>query len=181
MLIPLVPDPRELSRAAQRATQFVDDLVGLVPRAAALLASAEALVERAHHLVDRIEETRSAAATVVTRTDETRARADTVQERAAATVEDVDEAVRRATALLASLEPTLVRLQPTLERLAETTDPEEVDAIVGLVDSLGNVGPDVRELLDIASHLNDVLGRVPGMSRLRKRVEENGRDVPQPS
>jgi hypothetical protein len=81
-------------------------------------------------------------------------------------------------------------MQPMLERLAETTNPAEVDAVVGLVDrlpaladrvesdvlpvveTLQSVGPDLRELLDIASELNEVLGRVPGMGRIKKRVEE---------
>lgn len=165
MPLPLVPDPRDLPRAVERATRFVDELVGLVPRATALLTSAEELLARAHRLVDRIEETRSAAATVVTRTDETRIRADT-------TVASAQEEVRRTAALLDTIGPPLVRLQPALERLAETTDPTEVDAMVALVDSLGDVGPDLKELLEIASQLNDVLGRVPGVGRLKKKVEE---------
>jgi ABC-type transporter Mla subunit MlaD len=163
--LPRVPDPRDLPRLAERAGAFVDEMVGLVPRVAALVGSAETLLGQVQGLLDRIEVTRAAADEVVTHANATRQRADHV---AVAT----EHTVGRATALLDALEPSLTRLRPTLERFAETTDPAEVEALVALVDTLQTVGPDLRELLDIASELNEVLGRVPGMGRIKKRVEE---------
>jgi hypothetical protein len=97
------------------------------------------------------------------------------------------EAQTRLVALLDDLEPSLTRLQPTLARLAETTDPGEVDALVSLIDrlpllaeqverdvvpvmrTLTSVAPDLHELLDVSRDLNEMLAKVPGLSRLRNR------------
>ncbi|MGH3336110.1 MAG: hypothetical protein ACRDOZ_09855, partial [Nocardioides sp.] len=76
------------------------------------------------------------------------------------------------------------------ERLAETTDPREVDAMVALVDqlpllaskletdvipvlhTLTSVAPDLHDLLDVSRELNEMLAKLPGMGRLKKRVDE---------
>jgi hypothetical protein len=119
-------------------------------------------------LIERIEQTRAEAAEVVARTDGTVARAD---------------------ALVGRFEPVLDTLLPTLERLAETTDPREVDALVSLVDhlpllvgkletevvpileTLSTVAPDLRDLLDTSKELNEMLAKLPGMGRIKARVE----------
>jgi hypothetical protein len=98
--------------------------------------------------------------------------------------------VTRADDLVGRLEPSLTRLQPTLERLAETTDPHEVDAMVALVDqlpllaakletdvipvlhTLTSVAPDLHDLLDVSRELNEMLAKLPGMGRLKKKVDE---------
>jgi hypothetical protein len=87
-------------------------------------------------------------------------------------------------------EPSLTRLQPTLETLADTTSPDEVTALVRLVDqlpelterletdvlpvlgTLGSVAPDLRHLLAASRELNEIIGKVPGFGRLKRRVEE---------
>jgi DNA repair ATPase RecN len=155
MRLPPIPGPR--------------DLVQLVDRVGGLLASAERLVSDAGDLIGRIEQTRAAADEVVARTDTT---------------------VTRADDLVGRLEPSLTRLQPTLERLAETTDPHEVDAMVALVDqlpllaakletdvipvlhTLTSVAPDLHDLLDVSRELNEMLAKLPGMGRLKKKVDE---------
>jgi hypothetical protein len=94
------------------------------------------------------------------------------------------------TALMDSLEPSLTRLQPTIEKLADTTHPDEVTALVGLIDqlpeltrsvetdvlpvltTLGTVAPDLHDLLTVARELNDMLAKVPGMGRIRRRIDE---------
>ncbi len=89
----------------------------------------------------------------------------------------------------------MTRLQPTLETLADTTSPEEVASLVRLVDTLpeltarvetdvlpvlttlGSVAPDVHDLLTVARELNDMLAKIPGMGRLKRRIdEEEGED-----
>jgi hypothetical protein len=155
MRLPPIPGPR--------------DVVNLAERLTGLLSAAERLLADVGSLLERIDATRAAADEVVARTDQTRARAD---------------------ALLERFEPSLVRLQPTLERLAETTDPHEVDALVSLVDqlpllavkmeadvipvleTLSTVAPDLHELLDVSRELNEMLAKLPGMGRIKKRVEE---------
>jgi hypothetical protein len=105
-------------------------------------------------------------------------------------VGDAGVLVGRATVLLDALEPSLTTLEPTLRTLADTTHPEEVAALVTLVDhlpavtlqverdilpimaSLGSVAPDLHELLDVSRELNEILGKIPGIGRLKRRVEE---------
>ncbi len=155
MRLPSVPDPRELA--------------SLLPRALGLVSGAERLLDDVDGLLRRIEGTR--------------ADADAVIAGVATTAERTDD-------LLDRLEPPLTRLLPVLDRLAETTDPREVDALVALVDllpglvakmetdivpvleSLSSVAPDLHDLLDTSAELNEMLAKLPGMGRVKKRVEE---------
>lgn len=100
----------------------------------------------------------------------------------------------RAAALLDVLEPPLTTLQPTLQALADTTHPEEVAALVTLVDhlpavteqferdilpvlgTLGSVAPDLHDLLVVSRELNEILGNIPGLGRIKRRVEEEEDD-----
>lgn len=84
----------------------------------------------------------------------------------------------------------MTRLQPTIERLAETTAPGEVDALVALVDqlpllaakletdvipvldTLTTVAPDLHDLLDVSRELNLMMAKLPGMGRIKRRVDE---------
>lgn len=165
MRLPL-PDPRELPRV----------LLGLPERVFGLLDSAEALIGRVDALLVRIEGTRQGADAVVRRVD--------------AIAGDAEPLVRRMAGLLDRLEPSLTTLEPTLRTLADTTSPAEVQALVTMVDHLpeltlrletellpimgtmGSVAPDIHDLLDVSRELNEMLGKLPGMGRIKKRVEE---------
>ena len=177
--IPGVPGPRDVLALVDRAGEALEQAIAAAPRLTALLGEVERVVREVDRmlgevdgLLQRIETTRVEAQRVVRRTDNTRTRADK---------------------LLAALEPhigPLEQLQPLLERLAETTDPDEVDALVALIDtlpvlasqvegdvipvmrSLSSVAPDVHDLLDLTRELNEMLARVPGMGRIKKRVDE---------
>jgi len=88
-------------------------------------------------------------------------------------------------------------LQPTLERLAETTEPHEVDAMVALVDqlplvaakletdvipimhTLTSAAPDLHALLDVSRELNELIGKVPGLGRIKRKVEEEQEEMAQ--
>ncbi len=171
-----------------------ETLVGLVPRAAALLEAAEDLVERVHQVVDRAEG-------AVTRAEQTLDRAESTVTSVAGTIDRVDavigaaeETVKSAAKVTDGLAPSLERMQPTLETLAETTHPEEVKALVHVIDmlpevtdamrddvlpllkTLDNVGPDLRELLLVSRELYEMLGSLPGMGRIKKRVEDEQED-----
>lgn len=183
MRLPPVPGPRDVLALVERGGDAVEQLLGAVPRLVSLLDDAEALVRRAGGLVDGIDATRSAADKVVERTDGTVRRADELL--AAATRHN-----ERLAALLDRLEPPLTLLQPTLDRLAETTDAREVDAMVELVDhlpalahkmdvdiipvldSLSSVAPDLHDLLDVSRELNQMLGQIPGLSRMKARIDK---------
>jgi hypothetical protein len=171
-----VPGPRDVLSALERGGDQVEALIGAVPRALALLDRAETLLDGASAAVGRVREVSEAANVVVVR--------------AGAVVDEAEVAVVRVTTLTDSLEPSLTRLQPTLETLADTTHPDEVAALVRLVDTLpelttrvetdvlpvlatlGTVAPDVHDLLTVARELNDMLAKIPGMGRLKRRIDE---------
>jgi hypothetical protein len=176
-----VPGPRDVMSVLERGGEQVEALLGAVPRAMALLADAEGLLVRASAAVERVREVTEAANVVVVRAD--------------AVVDDAQVQVARLTTLTDALEPSLTRLQPTLETLADTTHPDEVKALVALVDqlpeitrrvegdvlpvlaTLGSVAPDVHDLLTVARELNDMLAKIPGMGRIKRRIdEEEGED-----
>ncbi len=217
-----VPGPRDVLSALERGGEQVEALLGAVPRVLALLDQAEALVARASGIVDRVEGVADAAAAEVARvgavveaataevarvggvvdaaTAEV-ARVGGVVDAATAEVERVGGVVDgagvqvgRAAVLIDLLEPSLTTLEPTLRTLADTTHPEEVAALVTLIDhlpavtlqverdilpimaSLGSVAPDLHELLDVSRELNEILGKIPGVGRLKRRVEEEDED-----
>lgn len=109
--------------------------------------------------------------------------------RAEALVGRAEPMVQRVEPLLEQVVPPLTRLLPVLDRLAETTHPHEVDAMVALVDqlpllaekmqtdivpmleSLSSVAPDLHDLLDVSRELNEMLGKLPGLRGIKKRVE----------
>ncbi|MGY4719077.1 hypothetical protein [Naumannella cuiyingiana] len=168
-----IPTPSDVVGLAARSAESIGDAATALPRLLALLDSAEALIRRTDAVIDRIEQTQAGADALVARTG---------------------AVVDRADALTAAIEPSITRLLPVLDRLAETTDVREVDALVGLVDqlpeltdslrtdvlpimkTLGSVGDDVHDLLLISARLSDMLSRLPGMGRVRRKVDEESDD-----
>lgn len=174
----------------ERSAESVDQLLAAVPRMVALLGQAEALVARADRLVDDIDATRARAQEVVDRAAAVTDRAAGVTDRADALMGTLVPLTDRLGRLLDLLGPPLTRLQPVLDRLAETTSPREVDAMVHLIDqlpaladsleteifpilnSLETVAPDVHDLLDVTKEFNELLGQIPGLRGLKRRVDE---------
>jgi hypothetical protein len=202
----------EAERLLQRASEALDQLDatrvaadelvrrtdGIVNRAEGSLARTDGLVTDAAETLTRTDSAVTDAVKTLARTEEAvtgganaLARTDAVvtgaEKRAVTSIEGLAD---RALRLLAATEPALVKLTPTLDRLAETTHPQEVDALVTLVDhlpdlvgrfegevlpilnSMRTVGPDIHDLLDLTSALNEMLGSVPGLGRIKKRIDE---------
>jgi hypothetical protein len=44
--------------------------------------------------------------------------------------------------------------------------------ILPVLDTLGTVAPDLRDLLDVSKDLNEILGSLPGLGRVKRRIEE---------
>jgi hypothetical protein len=176
------------------ATGEVGRVGGVVDAATAEVARVGTVVDAATAEVGRVGGVVDAATTAV-------ARVGTVVDAAAAEIERVDAVVDgaavqagRAGGLLDALEPSLTKLQPTLQTLADTTHPDEVAALVTLVDhlpavteqferdilpvlaTLGSVAPDLHDLLDVSRELNEILGKIPGLGRIKRRVEEEDED-----
>ncbi|WP_107771859.1 hypothetical protein [Nocardioides sediminis] len=206
-----VPGPRDLLAVLEKGADQVEALLGAVPRVLTLLDQAEVLLVRASAAIDQVEAvTRDAAAVVVHSNavvDRAEAlvgrsggavdgaealvgRTDGVVDRAEVLVGDTDGLVRRLATLLELVEGPMTTLEPTLRTLADTTHPEEVAALVQLIDhlpelttrvetdvlpvlsTLGTVAPDLHDLLDVSRELNEMLGKLPGLGRIKRRVEE---------
>ncbi len=148
------------------------------------------LIPRAARLIDLVEQVVARAAGAVTAVELTIDRANSAVDATALVVEQAAVLVDRTNALVDGFEPSLQTLRPIVEKLAATTDPDEVDAavrminllpelvdkvqadIVPILDTLGTVAPDLRDILDIAREVNEMMGSVPGLRGVKKRVEE---------
>lgn len=208
--------PRALALLGQaeqllvRASAVIDRVEGIADAAEHEVARVAAVVDEATTQVDRVGAVVDAANVQIERvsgvvdgaTREIRRVGDVVdgaKEKIDAVGPVVDGAavqVGRAASLMDVLEPPLTTLQPTLQTLADTTSPAEVEALVRLVDqlpeltdsmekdvmpvlaTLGTVAPDVHELLVVSRELNEILGKIPGIGRLKRRVEEEEEEDP---
>lgn len=186
-----IPDPRD---AIEAVTGLLPRAVGLLDAAEQLLGRVDALIARiedtrlaADAVIERTEQVVTDAGATIERTNGVVTDANAVIVRTAGTVASVEPTLERAEKLIDSFAPALEKLQPTLVTLADTTSPHEVEAMVGLVDqlphlvtsldkdvlpilqSLGSVSPDIHELLNLTRELNEMLAKVPGMGRVRRR------------
>ncbi|HVX42840.1 MAG TPA: hypothetical protein VHC49_03095 [Mycobacteriales bacterium] len=145
-----VPTPIDALRLAEQSRKALLDAIALVPRLVAVVGQVEQLMMRVEAIVTAVED---------------------VQRRAAHTVTDTQALLDRVDPIFLRYEASLTQLAPVIQRLAETTDPREVDAMVTLVDqlpeivakvdsdilpilnTLNTVAPDLRELLDSSKEL----------------------------
>jgi ABC-type transporter Mla subunit MlaD len=137
------------------------------------------------------------AAKAVAGVAETQAKADEAIVAVGRTTSSADELLRRTDALVGQAEPLvgayvqpLTDLAPSVRRLADTLEPHEVEALVTLIDrlprlvahldedilpvleSLGNVGTDVHDLVDTVQDLRQVVKGFPGSRLFRRRGAE---------
>ncbi|MCF6379010.1 hypothetical protein L2K70_15440 [Nocardioides KLBMP 9356] len=176
------------TRQVERVGGVVDDAHQQIVRVGTVVDGAQEQIGRVGDVVDGAKEQIGRVGAVV---DDARQQVDGVGK----VVDGAAVQVGRAASLMDVLEPPLTTLQPTLQTLADTTSPAEVEALVRLVDqlpeltdslekdvmpvlaTLGSVAPDVHDLLTVARELNDMLAKIPGMGRLRRRIdEEQGED-----
>jgi hypothetical protein len=114
-----------------------------------------------------------------------------VLERSAGSVEQLLAAAPRLVALVGDAERLMARANTLIDDIDQTRqDADEVDAMVHLIDhlprladkmetdimpildSLNSVAPDLHDLLDVSRELNEMLGQVPGISRMKKRIDK---------
>ncbi len=170
------PGPSALFGAAGRGLDAIEQAIALVPRLAAVVTEVETIAARVQAVVTNIEETQASAHAAV--------------ERTAGVVADAERLTARLGPLVDEFEPSLRKLEPVLRRLADTTDADEVAAVVAMIDlmpelvdklnkdivpildTLGTVAPDLRDLLDTSKELNEMLGALPGLGRVKRRIEE---------
>ncbi len=181
--------PRVL-RLIGEAEQLLERIGRVVDDIDATRASADRVVSETDDVVSGADRVVAGSADVVGRAGTVVTRSGTVVTRSDALITAVGPLNDRIASLLDRLEPSLTRLQPILARLAETTSPAEVDAMVALVDqmprltnrveadimpvldSLNTVAPDLHDLLDVSRELNLILTKIPGMGRVKDKIDE---------
>ena len=199
-----LPGPGDLIRAADRGYDAIERAIALVPRISKVIDQIERITQRAEVVITDVDRTRQRADEVIASTDALveRAgallaagellldRADRLLSQADGLLGQAGGPLEQASQLLARFQPALSTLAPMIDQLAATTSPDEVAALIRLIDTLpelvqrleteilpilatfGTVAPDVRDLLDTTMELNEILGSVPGLGRIKKRVEE---------
>ena len=161
----------------------VPQLAQFVPRLLRLLDTAETILARLATLIDDVEATNVRAREVAERSAATEAVAARAADQAAAIAARADDLVDR-------YEPALQKMQPVVRETAtriSDIDPDEVASLIetlpGLVrtaqqelvpvlQTLRTVAPDLSELLEVSRTLNEMLGTVPGLGRVKKRIDE---------
>lgn len=111
--------------------------------------------ERVLGLLDSVERVLDRVEALVGRIEVTRGEAEAVVRRAARVVTDVEPLVRRVGCLLDGLERPLVE-----------------EDLLPLLSRMGSVAPDLHDLLAASQELNQMLGGLPGMGRIRRRLDE---------
>jgi hypothetical protein len=114
------------------------------------------------------------------------ARADVLVRRTEQTIAGAEEAIAHARQVTAAVEEQLVAARPVVE-FVEEFSAHEVQAAIRLVDelprlsqhlnddvlpilgTLGRVGPDIHELLDVAKDVRQAILGIPGFDYLRRR------------
>jgi ABC-type transporter Mla subunit MlaD len=180
---PAIPGSTALFSVAGRSVELVERALSLLPRVADAVTGVEALLLRVNDLITNIELTREEAQAVVDRVAVVAEGAEMVVEQAAAVTAQVSP-------LLDQFHPTLQSLHPILDRITTTTEADEVAAVVEMVnltpdlivklqtdiipvlDTLGTVAPDVRDLLDVSKELNSMLAGLPGLGRIKRKVDD---------
>jgi hypothetical protein len=169
----------------------------LLGRAAVLLSRMEELADRADDAIAGVAGTRAKADEAIAAVALTQVAADAAITAVGRTTSSADTLLGRADELVGRVQPLvgdyvqpLADLAPSVRRLAETLEPHEVEALVQLIDrmprlvahldedilpvleSLGNVGTDVHDLVDTVQDLRQIVKGFPGSRLFRRRGAE---------
>lgn len=191
------PGPLEVIRLLGRTRAAVILALGAVPQLVQLLGELNALVLDARKFIIDSQLTQQQAARLVDEVERTRQQAQQVADDAGLTQEGAAAAVAEARELVSDVRSLLERFQPALGKLAPITDSladgltvDHAEALTGLIqdapdlvdklsndvvpvlDSLGTVGADLREVVDTTQQMDEMLGAVPGLGRVKKRIEK---------
>ena len=178
-----LPTPTDLLRLPAAAVDAVQAAVALVPQVAVLVRDLDALVREARVVIAEASATRAVAQQVAEESAETLRAARQVVDRARATEAAAAAAVVEVSALSARAADLLTRWEPALERLAPAPAvvAQLTEDILPVLDSLETVAPDLRVVRDVSEGLEEMLGAVPGLGRVKKRVDARQRRRPSPA
>ncbi|WP_375490388.1 hypothetical protein [uncultured Jatrophihabitans sp.] len=182
--------PNPLARALDAATQgpdFARKFVGLLPQAADVLDAAQRAIDRFEAVLDRLERSEARLRAVIEDVSSS--------ERAArGLIDDVSALEQRARVGVERYEPVLEKAHETAAYVTERIGPAEVDAVVAYLQyestlrrideellpamaTLHTVAPDLTELVAVSRGLNEIMGSLPGLGRVKRRVDEELSDA----
>lgn len=192
----------------------VAEVLDLLGRAGELMDRADAVLTRAEAAVERGEDILARAEAAVTRSEDTLTQAgaavvasEAMLARTALVLGDAEGSAAGMAVLLARTEGILGRGEvmlrpveelsavalPIVQRVMDTTDPHEVEAVIGMINhlpallahleddvlpmlsTLDQVGPDVHGILDDVRGITIALSGFPGIGYLQRRGERKDR------
>ena len=196
-----LPGPRALLRLPGQAVRAVQAGSALIPQLAELIGELQDLVGEARAVVRDAHATQRQVGATATAVERIRCQVQGIADQAAATADsvagiaaDADISGQRVQALIDRFEPALHTLAPVAEHLAGGVTGEDAAAVVDMIhtapglvdkldtnivpilDSLDTVAPDLRDVLDVSQGMNEMLGSVPGLSRVKRRIEKDQHD-----
>ncbi|MET0234443.1 MAG: hypothetical protein ABW224_07375 [Kibdelosporangium sp.] len=152
-----LPGPRAVVGWAVETATTVISIPG---RVLTLLTAAEQAVARANELVERTDAVVTSAEAAVERAREVTRAADEIVQAARPMLQFVAE-------LSAQEVEAAIRLVDELPKLAEHMTRD----IMPILATMGRVGPDIHELLDVAKDVRQAILGIPGFEYMRKRGE----------
>jgi ABC-type transporter Mla subunit MlaD len=180
-----------------QAERAIDAVGGTQRRADAAIAAVGGTQQRADAAIAAVGGTQRRADAAIEAVSSTREKADAAITAVGRTTAHADGVLGRAEGLVGRVEPLagdytepLARLAPAFRRFAETLDPDEVEAVVRMVDqlpslathldevvlpvlgSMDNVGDDVHDLVETMQDLRQVVKGFPGSRLFRRRGAE---------
>jgi ABC-type transporter Mla subunit MlaD len=178
--------PSILTRPVGMVVETSVTLLSLPSRVVGLVAAAEQTLAKVNEAVALTQADLERTDGIIDRVDDVVATAQKAALSATTTIDQVDAITASAAPLLESYSEPLRRLEPTVRRMAETTHPQEIDALVSLIDRLPRlatamdgdvipllgrieeIGPDLNQLMDNVSDLNRMTSRIPKVFRRRR-------------
>jgi ABC-type transporter Mla subunit MlaD len=186
-----------LFRLLGQTRAAVEVALGAVPQLVELVRQLNVLAMDARDFIAESRLTQQQAALLVAEVEFTRRQAQEVADNArrteagaAAAMLEVSDLVAEVRSLVGRFEPALRQLAPLTEFVANQVTVEHAEALTGLIetapelvdklnngvlpvmDSLDTVGSDLREVLDTTQQMDEMLGAVPGLGRVKKRIEK---------
>ena len=191
----------DLLQLPARTLRAWQETLSLVPRLIRLVGDAEDLIGEIRAVAQDAHASQRQAQQAIDDVRSTRRHAHTVTDQVQATVGIAADAVAKAQRLtgevqelLAKFRPALTQLAPLTEQLANSFTAADVSAllqvlraaptllgkletqVLPVVQTLDSIAPDVREILAASEGLGEMVGSVPGMGKIKKRIQQEHSD-----
>jgi len=197
-----ITGPADLFRLPGQTLSALQATTALLPRVVRVVADLELLVGELRAVVRDLHATQKRAEVELVAVESTRRRADVVVDEVTAVVtaaggmvDEVALLVTDTSTLVGRFRPAAAKLAPMADQLAATVDAGDVAAVFRLIrstpdvleqvrtevlpvlNSLDTVAPNLEEVVTVSAELSEMVGSVPGMGKVRKRLEKEHRHI----